>query len=151
MAISSAMNLSGFRTSLLRVVVFSFVAAGAVALVCSLPSRTTRRVEAAAPDAVQTGATLFHEKGCEHCHGADGRGTDLGPDLSTIGKRWKNPQIATQIHDGGAGMPAFGEALQPDEITALVAYLHTKRKAPKGTKSAPAAVPPAAAADPSGN
>jgi mono/diheme cytochrome c family protein len=74
---------------------------------------------------------LFHEKGCEHCHGVDGRGGKLGPDLSTVGKRRNKQQIEHQIHDGGAAMPAFGEVLQPDEIKDLVDYLHAKRKAPK--------------------
>ena len=80
---------------------------------------------------------LFHERGCEHCHGVDGRGGELGPDLSTVGKRWKKPQIEHQIHDGGGGMPAFADALQPDEITALVEYLHTKRKALRKQRSEP--------------
>jgi mono/diheme cytochrome c family protein len=77
------------------------------------------------------GATLFHEKGCEHCHGANGRGGDLGPDLSTVGKRLNKQQIEHQIHNGGAAMPAFGDVLQPDEIKDLVDFLHAKRKAPK--------------------
>ena len=61
----------------------------------------------------------------------DGQGGDLGPDLTTIGKRWKKQRIEQQIHDGGAAMPAFGKTLQPDEIKDLVDYLHAKRKAPK--------------------
>ncbi len=81
---------------------------------------------------VQHGATLFHESGCEHCHGADGRGTDRGPDLGMVGKRLKKLQIEHQIHDGGGGMPSFAEALQPDDITALVEFLATKKKLPKG-------------------
>jgi mono/diheme cytochrome c family protein len=103
----------------------------AVGLICSLPSPTTRVVRASSKASKQTGSVLFHEKGCEHCHGVDGHGGDLGPDLSTIGKRWKKQQIEHQIHDGGAGMPPFGDALQPDEIKDLVEYLHAKRKAPK--------------------
>jgi mono/diheme cytochrome c family protein len=74
---------------------------------------------------------LFHEKGCEHCHGVDGRGGNLGPDLSTVGKRRNKQQIEHQIHDGGAAMPAFADVLQPDEIKDLVDFLHAKRKAPK--------------------
>jgi len=74
---------------------------------------------------------LFHEKGCEHCHGVGGRGGDLGPDLSTVGKRRNKQQIEHQIHDGGAAMPAFADVLQPDEIKDLVDFLHAKRKAPK--------------------
>jgi mono/diheme cytochrome c family protein len=86
----------------------------------------------ASKDSERAGAVLFHEKGCEHCHGADARGTDQAPDLSTVGKRLKKEQIAHQIHDGGASMPAFGDVLQQDEITDLVDFLHAKRKAPRG-------------------
>jgi mono/diheme cytochrome c family protein len=63
----------------------------------------------------------------------NGHGGDLGPDLSTVGKRLKKQQIEHQIHDGGAAMPAFGDVLQPDEIKDLVDFLHAKRKAPKNT------------------
>ena len=76
---------------------------------------------------------LFHEKGCEHCHGVNGQGGELGPDLSAVGKRKSKAQIEHQIHDGGGAMPAFGEVLQPDEIKDLVEFLHAKRKAPKKT------------------
>jgi mono/diheme cytochrome c family protein len=103
----------------------------AIALICSMPSPATRVVRAYSHSSKQAGSVLFHEKGCEHCHGVDGRGGDLGPDLSTIGKRWKKQQIEHQIHEGGAGMPPFGDVLQPDEIKDLVDYLHAKRKAPK--------------------
>jgi mono/diheme cytochrome c family protein len=33
-------------------------------------------------------------------------------------------------------MPAFGDALQPDEIAAVVEFLHAKRKPPKHPKPA---------------
>jgi mono/diheme cytochrome c family protein len=67
----------------------------------------------------------------------DGQGGDLGPELTTIGTRWKKQRIEQQIQDGGAAMPAFGKALQPDEIKDLVDYLHAKRKAPKVPVAAP--------------
>lgn len=108
-----------------------------------LAPHPTPIVRAAVPAPVELGTRLFQEKGCQHCHGADGRGGDLGPDLSTIGKRWKNPQIEAQIRNGGGGMPAFGDALQPDEISALVEFLHTKRKAPKQKKDEHPAQPAA--------
>lgn len=88
-------------------------------------------VHAYTSESKQSGATLFHERGCEHCHGVDGRGGDLGPNLSTVGKRLRKEKIEHQIHDGGATMPAFGDVLQPDEIKDLVDFLHAKRKAPK--------------------
>ncbi len=107
-------------------------------------------MHAAAPaDERAAGSTLFHERGCEHCHGVDGVGTDKGPSLVTVGKRLKKDAIERQIHDGGGGMPAFGDALQPDEIQQLVQYLSAKKKAPKGyvAPARPATAPPPASPD----
>ena len=79
-----------------------------------------------------SGTVLFHEKGCEHCHGVNGVGIPgKAPSLLTVGKRLKKDAIAKQIHDGGQNMPPFGDALQPDEITALVDMLAKQKKAPK--------------------
>jgi mono/diheme cytochrome c family protein len=120
---------------LARILTVSCLAAAAIAFGYSLPQPATSLVHAYSDDSKQSGATLFHEKGCEHCHGVNGRGGDLGPDLSTVGKRLKKEKIEHQIHDGGAAMPAFGDVLQPDEIKALVDFLHAKRKAPKNAAS----------------
>ena len=88
-------------------------------------------VHASAAD-VPAGAVLFHEKGCEHCHGVNGVGIPgKAPSLLTVGKRLKKDAIEKQIHDGGQNMPPFGDALQPDEITALVDMLAKQKKAPK--------------------
>jgi mono/diheme cytochrome c family protein len=123
-----------------RVLVVSCFAAAAIAFAHNLPQPETPLVHAYLSDNKKSGAALFHEKGCEHCHGVDGRGGDLGPDLSTVGKRLKKEQIEHQIHDGGAAMPAFGSVLQPEEIKDLVDFLHAKRKAPKNNP--PAMKPP---------
>jgi mono/diheme cytochrome c family protein len=127
-------------TSLLRhskILARTFTATCVVALVVALARSwaqpSTSVVHAYSSESKKAGATLFHEKGCEHCHGADGRGGDLGPDLSTVGKRLKKERIERQIRGGGAAMPAFGDVLQPDEIKDLVDFLHAKRKAPKKT------------------
>ena len=101
-------------------------------------------VHAYASEGKNPGATLFHEKGCEHCHGVDGRGGELGPNLSTVGKRLNKQKIELQIRNGGSAMPAFGDVLQPDEIKALVDFLHEKRKAPKQVAIPKVAPPPAA-------
>lgn len=75
---------------------------------------------------------LFKEKGCEHCHGVDGAGAELGPSLSAVGKRLSKGQIEQQLRDGGKQMPAFGDVLSPDEMKELVDYLVHKKKLPKG-------------------
>lgn len=84
------------------------------------------------------GATVFHESGCEYCHGADAAGTERAPDLSTVGKRLSKEQIEHQIRNGGKSMPAFGDALEPDQIQALVEFLHAKKKAAHAKKDRPA-------------
>jgi mono/diheme cytochrome c family protein len=114
-----------------RILIASSFVAVVVVLACSMPRPSTLVVHAYSGESKKAGATLFHEKGCEHCHGANGRGGDLGPDLSTVGKRLSKQKIEHQIHDGGAAMPAFGDVLQPDEVKDLVDFLHAKRKAPK--------------------
>jgi mono/diheme cytochrome c family protein len=86
-------------------------------------------VRAASRETREAGAALFHKTGCEFCHGVNGVGTEKAPDLSTVGRRKKRPQIEQQILHGGNGMPAFGEVLQPEEVKLLVDYLSAKRKA----------------------
>src|ERR1700733_13610246 len=112
-----------------------------IALFCSLPRRSTPVVQAYSRKSKKSGAALFHVKGCEHCHGVNGQGGKLGPDLSVVGKRMDKEKIEHQIHDGGAAMPAFGEVLQSDEIKDLVDFLHAKLKAPK-TAAQPAPAMP---------
>jgi len=116
-----------------RILIASSFVAVLIALACSLPRPSTSVVHAYSSESKKAGATLFHEKGCEHCHGVNGRGGELGPDLSTVGKRLSKQKIENQIHNGGAAMPAFGDVLQPDEIKDLVDFLHAKRKAPKSS------------------
>lgn len=111
-----------------------------------------QRVHAYSKQGREAGAVVFREKGCEHCHGADGIGSDRGPGLSGIGKRWRKDRIEQQIVKGGDGMPAFGDALQADEVKNLVEFLSAKKKAPKTSKhpSTPAPVPAHSQSDDSG-
>jgi mono/diheme cytochrome c family protein len=124
--------------------------AGLVVL-CALSSllrSSGRVVQASSKQGRQAGAVLFHEKGCEHCHGVDGVGTDRAPALTTVGKRRKKAQIEQQIEKGGNGMPAYGEVLQPDEVKWLVEFLHAKRKAPKHPPATAVPTTPSPAAPP---
>jgi mono/diheme cytochrome c family protein len=85
-------------------------------------------VHASSKDDRKQGAVLFHERGCEHCHGVDGVGTDRGPNLSGVGRWLHKPDIALQIRNGGKTMPAFGSALNDQEVQQLVAFLAAKKK-----------------------
>jgi len=82
---------------------------------------------AAPQPVIPEGALLFHNSGCEHCHGVNGVGTEKGPSLASVGRRLKPESITRQIEVGGGGMPAFGDALQPDEIQRLVDFLASKK------------------------
>ncbi len=106
----------------------------------------TSPVHASSKQTREAGAETFKTKGCEHCHGIDAIGTDRGPELSDIGKRWKKDRIEKQIREGGGGMPPFGDALQPDEVKDLVDFLSAKRR-PVGGQSKPAAEPNPASKD----
>ena len=128
------------------------IAASMVAI-AAWPGAQQPAVQASSRNAQAIGAQVFQAKGCQHCHGTDAAGTDRGPDLSTIGKKWHKDRIEQQIREGGNGMPAFGDVLQPDEIKSLVDYLSAKRKPVRkatvpGAKT-PDSAKPAAPAKPS--
>jgi mono/diheme cytochrome c family protein len=98
-------------------------------LTLSLAAFIPRTRVVAGSSAKARGAEIFANNSCAHCHGAAGIGGDIGPDLSNVGKRMNKAAIARQIHDGGQGMPPFGDQLTAMQIDDLVAYLRSKRKA----------------------
>jgi len=80
-----------------------------------------------APAAALDGPTLFREKGCVHCHGADAAGTAKGPSLESIGRTWSQEKIEHQIRFGGTAMPAFEDVLDDAEVNTLLDFLARKR------------------------
>ncbi len=76
------------------------------------------------------GAALFASSGCQHCHTIDGAGGHRGPNLSGVGRTAKKSAMRDQIVNGSQIMPAFGDALEPQEIDDLIAYLHSCRAKP---------------------
>jgi mono/diheme cytochrome c family protein len=119
------------QKSFYRCLLLTLAVAFPAVVVIGIPGRQANSVHAFSRKERRAGAVLFHEKGCEYCHGADRLGTKKAPDLSTIGKRWKRSQIEQQILNGGDEMPPFRTALQKDEVKALVDNLRARRKAPK--------------------
>src|SRR5579859_4104367 len=123
-----------------RYLAASIAAAGIIAggvLLGSLP----QPVHALSKKAQAAGAAVYKDKGCQHCHGDDLAGTERGPDLSAIGKKWHKDRIEQQISEGGNGMPAFDAVLQPDEVKLLVDYLSAKRKPARKVPGAKTAAP----------
>jgi cytochrome c6 len=80
------------------------------------------------------GQKLF-DTNCSKCHGPDGSGdTPIGKavgakDLrATEALKLTDAQIATQIEKGKNNMPPFGDALNKDQISDLVAYVRVLGK-----------------------
>lgn len=90
-----------------------------------LPAEVTASLQGTARE----GAVLFSEKGCHHCHTIAGTGGIRGPALSTVGARLTAEQLTWRILYGGVNMPAYGNSLTPDEVSALVDFLATQRGA----------------------
>ncbi len=82
---------------------------------------------AAFADRKEAGAELFATRGCAHCHGDDGQGTDKAPGLRELRKKLSADRIRDQIVHGGQGMPAFGDSLKDDEVDDLVSFLRAKK------------------------
>ena len=82
---------------------------------------------AAFEDKKAAGAELFATRGCTHCHGEDGMGTDKGPSLRDLRKKLNDGQVREQIVHGGQGMPAFGDSLKDEEVDELVSFLRAKK------------------------
>ncbi len=93
---------------------------------------------AAATDKHLEGAELFATRGCTHCHGPNGEGTEGGPALRELRKHLSAERITDQIAHGGGAMPAFGDVLQPAEIESLVVFLRAKKWVAAPTPPAPA-------------
>jgi mono/diheme cytochrome c family protein len=115
-----------------RVPVGRALLAAAVAMPAVSAWTPDNAVHASSREERARAAILFKEKGCEHCHGVEGAGTERGPSLSTVGKRLSKAQIEQQLKDGGKQMPAFDDVLSHDEMKELVDYLVHKKKLPKG-------------------
>ncbi len=95
------------------------------------------------------GPDLFVASGCSHCHTIDGKGGVKGPNLSGIGRRWKDDAIRKRIEEGALEMPAFKDVLTDTQVQTLVTYLHTRRAREPKVHAAPLPTSASPAPDPS--
>lgn len=99
------------------------------------------------PTALAAGKTVFTTY-CAACHGPDGGGV-IGPNLTD--DAWIHggtPEaVYHTVHDGvlAKGMPAWGQSLKPDEVTAVVAYVLSLQGTHPANPKAPEGVVDAAA------
>ena len=74
------------------------------------------------------GRQLFFSQGCYGCHRIGVAGTPIAYDLSRIGSKYSESQLASWLRDPAAQKPRAHMprlALQDDEIRALASYLAT--------------------------
>ena len=77
-------------------------------------------------------ATLVLGRYCANCHMIDGEGGNEGPDLTRAGKehdvKWLHEWISDpEAMDPLANMPAFGDRLTPEELTAISNFLAARK------------------------
>lgn len=75
------------------------------------------------PGDAAVGAQLYMQKACISCHSIAGVGGARGPNLDEVGERLTRDQLIWRILWGGGGMPAYGQAVTPQELNALVDFL----------------------------
>jgi ubiquinol-cytochrome c reductase cytochrome b subunit len=71
------------------------------------------------------GAEIFNTNGCLHCHTMGSQGGNKGPNLSDAGLKIAPEAMRKQIEDGGKGMPAFRDVIDPKDLDALIVYLRS--------------------------
>ena len=71
------------------------------------------------------GAPVFAAN-CSVCHGADGKGGNGGPDLTSIPAAKQMAKVVDQVSNGGGGMPAFKGTLSTAQIDNVSAYVTQK-------------------------
>jgi mono/diheme cytochrome c family protein len=79
---------------------------------------------------VERGQAAFKDNGCYGCHMIGKFGTPIGPDLSTVGRKYAPDYLARWLRDPAmqrpsAHMPAL--ELSEADVRALAAYLGTLR------------------------
>lgn len=79
--------------------------------------------EANETEELDEGEVVFDDAGCGGCHVLAAAGSDgsSGPKLDDL--KLSEQQVATQVENGGGGMPAFGDQLTDVQIQAVAAYV----------------------------
>jgi cytochrome c2 len=86
------------------------------------------------PPDPNAGRQLFAAKGCTRCHGRDGRGSSLGPDLRVVTAQLRVSEIAGRLWNHSAGMVSAIRArgvpfpqFEGTEMADVIAFLYYLR------------------------
>jgi cytochrome c oxidase cbb3-type subunit 3 len=114
------------------------------------PSPAELLAGAAKPEVLDVGRARF-SRTCAACHGEQAQGL-IGPNLTD--DRWIHGGSVEQIFQSVAkgwpakGMPPWGRALKPEELSALVSYVRSVQgsnppnaRAPEGDRAVPEPIP----------
>jgi cbb3-type cytochrome oxidase cytochrome c subunit len=80
--------------------------------------------------AAKAGEQVFMTQGCYGCHLVGRVGTPIGPDLTRIGTRYREADLARWLGDPASQKPTAHMpriVLSPTEITQLAAFLAAQR------------------------
>lgn len=83
-----------------------------------------------APSQAVSGAKLFSDN-CESCHGTNGAGGHIGPNLQKSSVAENLAKVEKQVRNGKGAMPPFEGVLSGEEID-VVAHYVVEKIAPKG-------------------
>jgi len=92
--------------------------------------KATTEPTAPAPSQAASGAKLFSDN-CESCHGTNGAGGHIGPNLQKSSVAENLAKVEKQVRNGGAVMPPFKGVLSSEQIDAVAHYV-VEQIAPKG-------------------
>ncbi|MFQ5380678.1 MAG: ethylbenzene dehydrogenase-related protein, partial [Dehalococcoidia bacterium] len=85
-------------------------------------------------DSALDGGVLFFSSGCAACHGLQGQGGSVGPELESDISASK---VRREVRDGPKGMPAFAEDQVSDEtLDKIVAFLRQRTESPRPSPTA---------------
>jgi mono/diheme cytochrome c family protein len=96
----------------------------------SEPSPTTTTATAPGAGQSASGAKLFSDN-CESCHGTNGAGGHIGPNLQKSSVAENLAKVEKQVRNGKGAMPPFKSVLSGEEID-VVAHYVVEQIAPKG-------------------
>jgi alcohol dehydrogenase (cytochrome c) len=93
------------------------------------PATTTAATQSGGGEAAD-GAQLFSSN-CQTCHGPEGAGGHVGPDLQKSSVAENLAAVEKQVRNGGGVMPPFAGVLSDKEID-VVAHYVVEQIGPKG-------------------
>jgi alcohol dehydrogenase (cytochrome c) len=95
----------------------------------SEPSTTSTTTTGSTTGQAASGARIFSDN-CESCHGHEGAGGHIGPNLQKSSVAEHLDQVEHQGRNGGGAMPPFGDVLSDQEIETVAHYV-VEQLAPK--------------------